>query len=53
MAEYGNSMIAAWSSGTWSEHLVSVSTPAAMVIVNNNKRYTVHVILEKFDAVMQ
>jgi hypothetical protein len=40
MAEYGKSMIAAWSSGRWSEHLVSASTPAAMVIENNTRRYT-------------
>jgi hypothetical protein len=40
MAEYGKSMIAAWSSGRWSEHLVTISTPAAMVIENNMKRYT-------------
>jgi hypothetical protein len=39
MAECGKSM-SAWSCGRWSQRVVSISTPAAVVIENNMKKYS-------------
>jgi hypothetical protein len=52
MAEYGKSM-SAWSCGRWSQRVVSISTPAAVVIENNMKKYSCAREKKKVTAVMQ
>jgi hypothetical protein len=48
MAECGKSM-SAWSSGRWSQRVVSISTPAAVVIKNNMKKHR-HVRINNTDV---